>query len=106
MAKQRSYAAVCDIQQSLQVALDQLLYAMDMLSQLYGIGYTDKWEVSYSWKDSILMDEQTARQMDREDALSGFIPKWKYNVMWHGMTEQEAKISTSEADGQNPFDFE
>lgn len=106
MAKQRSYAAVCDIQQSLQVALDQLLYAMDMLSQLYGIGHTDKWEVSYSWKDSILMDEQTARQMDREDALSGFIPKWKYNIMWHGMTEQEAKISTSEAGGQDPFGFE
>lgn len=107
-AKQRSYAAVCDVQTSLQFALDQLFYAIDQLALLYNIGESGDWEVSYLWKDSVLTDEQTARQIDRDDALSGFIPKWRYNTLWRGMSEQEAKAAVQEAGGEtpDPFGFE
>lgn len=107
MAKQRSYAAVCDIQTALQSALDGLFYAMDTLAQLYqiGEGIPGDWQASYQWQDSILTDEQTARQSDREDALSGFIPKWRYNVQWLGMDEQQAKAAVQEASGQIPDPF-
>lgn len=110
MAKQRSYAAVCDIQTALQDALDGLFYAMDTLAQLYqiGDGMPGDWQATYQWQDSILTDEQTARQTDREDALSGFVPKWRYNTQWLGMTEQEAKAAVLEASGQvqDPFGLE
>ena len=100
-AKQRSYAAVCDVQTALQSALDQLFYAMDQLALLYGIGESGDWEVSYLWQDSILTDEQTARQIDRDDALNGFIPKWQYNTIWRGMSQQEASSELPD-----PFGFE
>ena len=108
MAKQRSYAAVRDIQTALQSALDGLFYAIDKTAQLYGIGESGEWEVSYLWQDSILTDEQTARQIDQQDALNGFIPKWQYNAIWRGMSEQEAKAAVSEANGQaaDPFGLE
>lgn len=95
--KQRSYAAVCDIQKSLQMALDDLFYAMDRLAQLYDLGPAGEWEAAYEWHDSVLQDEETVRLIDREDALSGFIPKWKYNADWRGMTDDEAKAAVQEA---------
>lgn len=102
MAKQRSYAAVCDIQSSLQSALEHLFYAIDKLGALYSLGTPGPWQASFIWHDSVLTDEETERQLDREDALSGFIPKWQYNADWRGMTEHEAKAAVQEASGSMP----
>ncbi len=102
MAKQRSYAAVCDIQSSLQSALEHLFYAIDQLGVLYSLSTPGTWQASFIWHDSVLTDEETERQLDREDALSGFIPKWQYNVDWRGMTEDEAKAAVQEASGSMP----
>lgn len=104
-AKQRSYAAVCDIQTALQKALDDLFYAMDRLAQLYGLGPAGDWQASYEWHDSVLQDEETARRIDREDALNGFYPKWQYNVDWRGMTDEEAKAAVAEAAAGAPDPF-
>ncbi len=104
MAKQRSYAAVCDIQSALQYALDDLFYAMDKLAQLYGLGPAGQWQATYVWHDSVLTDEETARAVDKDDALNGFIPKWRYNVDWRGMTEEEARAAVEEAAGEGSGD--
>ena len=96
-SKQRSYAAVCDIQNALQMALDDLFYAVDRLAQLYNLGPAGEWEAAYEWHDSVLQDDETVRLIDREDALNGFIPKWRYNADWRGMTDDEAKGAVQEA---------
>lgn len=44
-SKQRSYSTVSDIQKSLQTALEQLVYAMDVMAQLSGLSGRKKYEM-------------------------------------------------------------
>lgn len=96
-SRQRSYSAVSDIQRALQSALDDLVYSMDKLASLYHLAPPGTYKTSYNWHDGVLQDEETQRTFDREDVLSGFLPKWQYNVKWRGMSEEEAKAAVRES---------
>ena len=97
ISKQRSFSAVSSIQYSLENALDDLVYAVDKLASLYQLAPPGTYKTSYQWHDSVLQDEETQRVLDREDAISGFIPKWQYNTKWRAMSEEEAKAAVQEA---------
>lgn len=97
ISKQRSFSAVSDIQKSLEGALDDLLYGIDKLASLYQLAPAGTYKTSYRWHDSVLQDEETQRLLDREDALSGFIPKWQYNAKWRAMSDEEAQAAVQEA---------
>lgn len=97
ISKQRSFSAVSSIQHSLEKALDDLAYAVDKLASLYQLAPPGTYKTSYQWHDSVLQDEETQRVLDREDAISGFIPKWQYNTKWRAMSEAEAKAAVQEA---------
>lgn len=97
ISKQRSFSAVSSIQHSLENALDDLAYAVDKLTSLYQLAPPGAYKTSYRWHDSVLQDEETQRVLDREDAISGFIPKWQYNTKWRAMSEEEAKAAVQEA---------
>ena len=97
ISKQRSFSAVSSIQYSLENALDALVYAVDKLASLYQLAPPGTYKTSYQWHDSVLQDEETQRVLDREDAISGFIPKWQYNTKWRAMSEEEAKAAVQEA---------
>lgn len=103
ISKQRSFAAVADIQSSLENAIEDLIYSIDKLATLYGLAPSGQYETSYHWHDSVLQDEDTLRIQDREDALNGFIPKWQYNAKWRAMTEEEAKAAVQEAEGETSY---
>ena len=96
-SKQRSYSDVSDIQRALQSALDDLVYSMDKLASLYQLAPPGAYKTSHNWHDGVLQDEETQRTFDREDVLSGFLPKWQYNVKWRGMSEEEAKAAVRES---------
>lgn len=97
ISKQRSFSAVSSIQHSLEKALDDLAYAVDKLASLYQLAPPGTYKTSYQWHDSVLQDEETQRVLDREDAISGFIPRWQYNTKWRAMSEVEAKAAVQEA---------
>lgn len=97
ISKQRSYSAVSDIQRALQNALDDLIYAMDKLATLYQLAPAGTYEIAYNWHDGVLQDEEAQRQQDKDDALNGFVPKWRYNKGWRGMSEEEARAAVTEA---------
>ena len=97
ISKQRSFSAVSNIQKSLEHAIDDLTYSVDKLATLYHLAPAGPYKTSYQWHDSILQDEEAQRILDREDALSGFIPKWRYNAKWRAMTDQEAQTAVKEA---------
>ena len=58
-------------------------------------------DITINWDDSFIMDANTRRNIDKDDALSGFIPKWKYNVQWRGMNEEDAKAAVLEAQNES-----
>lgn len=91
MNKQRSFAAVHDIQRALETALNGLFYAMDKLAQLYGLGPAGDWQATYLWNDSILVDEDKAREQMRQDCRDGAAQWWEYRMRFYGESEAEAK---------------
>lgn len=54
-------------------------------------------EITVNWDDSYILDSEARRSHDKEDALDGFIPKYRYNMKWHGMSETEAKKAIQDA---------
>lgn len=89
-SKQRSYSTVSDIQKSLQTALEQLVYAMDVMAQLSGLYGRKKYEMSFDWDDSIVIDKEQELASMQQDAVAGFIRKELYVAAKYGVSEEEA----------------
>lgn len=89
-SKQRSYSTVSDIQKSLQTALEQLVYAMDVMAQLFGLSGRKKYEMSFDWDDSIVIDKEQELASMQQDAVAGFIRKELYVAAKYGVSEEEA----------------
>lgn len=89
-SKQRSYSTVSDIQKSLQTALEQLVYAMDVIAQLSNLPGGKKYEMSFDWDDSIVIDKEQELASMQQDAVAGFIRKEIYVAAKYGVSEEEA----------------
>lgn len=96
-SKQRSYAAVKEIQTALQSALDDLLYGVDKLAELYQLAPAGSYTAAYHWHDSVLEDEDAERERDRQDVRDGFMQKWEYRVKWYKEDEATAKAMVASA---------
>jgi A118 family predicted phage portal protein len=90
-AKQRSYATVSDIQTALEDALEDTIYAMDVLATLYHLAPVGKYETSYEWDDSILVDAKEEQSIMMQEANMGYIKKEFYLMKRYGVTEEQAK---------------
>ena len=85
-SKQRSYSTVSDIQK----ALEQLVYAMDVIAQLSNLNGGKKYEVSFDWDDSIVIDKEQELQSMQQDATAGLVRKEIYIAAKYGVSEEEA----------------
>lgn len=54
-------------------------------------------EITINFDDGYITDAETRRRQDKEDALDGFIPKYRYNMEWRGMSEADARAAVQEA---------
>ncbi len=95
-SKKRKYNMVSAIQNNLKVCLEDLVYAL----AFYNSMTTQKYEFVCSFKDSILVDEETERTQDRQDVSMGVMPLWEYRMKWYGEDEQTAKKMTSDSVAQ------
>lgn len=55
-SKQRSWQTICDTQGALQDALDGLIYAIDFYCTVYNLAPAGKYQTTYVWDDSIIVD--------------------------------------------------
>lgn len=90
-AKQRSYATISDIQTALEDALEDTIYAMDVLATLYHLAPLGKYETSYEWDDSIIVDAKEEQAIMMQEANMGYIKKEIYLMKRYGVTEEQAK---------------
>lgn len=95
-SKQRSYTLVSDTQMALQNALVDLIDAMDFYCSIYGLCPQGKYDVSFTWDDSIVVDAEKERLQDMQEVREGLMPKWKYKVKWQGLSEEQAKAELME----------
>lgn len=92
IAKKRKYNMVKAIQKNLEDCLDDLVYALAFYNGLATSGY----EFICTFKDSILVDEETERQQDRADVGMGVMSKAEYRAKWYGETLEEAEKNLPE----------
>lgn len=90
-SKQRSYVQTSRIQQSLQSALEQLLYAMKVYAALYELPYDQNAELTCSWGDSVLEDTEKTFQQQLQLAQAGYYKPERLLSWYFGCSEEEAK---------------
>ncbi|MDB8712122.1 phage capsid protein [Mediterraneibacter gnavus] len=89
-SKQRSYATVKSIQNSLGNALENLVAAVEVWMSLGGIAAEGKVEVSCRWDDSLVTDKKYETEQLRADFSLGVVGPVEYRMKRFGETEEQA----------------
>lgn len=85
-SKKRKYNTVTAIQDNLKDCLSDLVDALAFHNGLL----TTSYEFVCTFKDSILVDEETERTQDRQDVSMGAMLLEEYRAKWYGETEEVA----------------
>lgn len=98
--RQRTAQLIADVRSNLQIALDNLIYAIDKYIDLYTNIPAGKYEVSYYFKD-INQSFEEDRQRFYNLAMAGKYPWRLYYVKYEGYSEEEAKEIIEETSNMN-----
>lgn len=101
-SKQTYYANVVDIQKSLQTALDNLLYAMDVWSTLANLAPAGTYAVTYQFDDSIVADDATQYQQDSQAVTMNAMPKHVFLMRNYNLDEKTARQWVEDAKSESP----
>lgn len=101
-AKQRFYASITDTQKSLENALGNLLYAMDIWVTIGNLAPTGIYTATYQFDDSIVTDYDSQFMQDQMTVTMNAMPKWKFLVRNYGLSEEDAKKQIAEAQAESP----
>ncbi len=95
-SKQRSYATVCDIQNSLKKALCELAEVLDVYCDIYDFAPRGKYSISFNFDDSIVCDRN--KEFSEKITLleKGVIAPWEMRQWYFGEDETEAKSRIGE----------
>lgn len=89
-SKQRSYAAVCDVQQGLQTALEHLVWVMDFYASLYKLAPRGEYDVNFTWGDGILQDTDKEFVRRLQLVSEGHLRAEKLISWYFGISEEQA----------------
>ena len=89
-SKQRSYATVSAIQQSLKAALENLLDVLYELCQIYGIRCGAVPEASFEFDDSLTVDSEAEQKIIMQEVAAGVVSPVFYLMRRYGVTEEQA----------------
>lgn len=102
--QQRTIQFIKDARDKLESCLDGLIYALDVFASLYKLAPKGKYEAVYDFGDiTYNREEDRARWWGYVQA--GKVPAWMFFVKFEGMTAEEAKAMTTEAQPQTPTLF-
>ena len=82
---------------ALKDAITQALAGADALVTLYNLAPLGEYEVNFSFGD-VTYNYEEDKASWRAYVMQGWVPKWMYFVKFEGMSEEEAKAMTAEAD--------
>lgn len=99
--KQRSYSTNADIQQALEDALKDSVYVMDVYATIYDVTPEGKYEISFEWDDSILVDSEAELTKRMELINAGLASKLEVRMWYFGETENQAKAALQKIDDEN-----
>lgn len=94
--KQDMYATVVDIQRALEVALTELVGAMDVWVSLLHLAPREDYAMTFDFDDSIVADAEGERNRDLADVAAGILNKYEYRMRWYGEDEAVARARCGE----------
>lgn len=99
--RQRSYQTNSDIQKALEAALKDVLYIMDTYCTLYKVTPEGKYEVSFDWDDSILVDTDTELSRRIQLMNAGLVGKVETRMWYFNETEEQAIEALQKIEEEN-----
>lgn len=102
--QQRTVQFIKDVRDKLESCLDEVIYALNVYADLYGLAPVGVYEVNYDFGD-ILYVRENDRARWWQYVTTGKVPAWLYFVKFEGMTEEEAKAMIKEAQPDEPTLF-
>lgn len=91
-SKLRKYNRVTAIQNKLRDCLEDFAGGLAFYNGMYRSGY----EFTCNFNDSILTDEETERNQDRQDVSMGVMSHAEYRAKWYGETLEQAQENLPE----------
>ncbi len=86
ISKARKYNRITAIQSNLEECLEDFAAGLAFYNGLYTSGY----EFMCKFNDSILTDEESERQQDRQDVSMGVMSHLEYRMKWYNEDEETA----------------
>ncbi len=94
--QQRTIQFIKDVRDKLEDCIRDLIYALSKFADLYDLAPVGEYEVSLDFGDiTYNRDEDRTRWWGYVQA--GKVPAWQFFVKFEGMTEEDAKAMTAEA---------
>ena len=94
MTKHRQYVTEDAIQKAFQVALEDLVYALDALCDLARLAPAGAYQVDCKWGDGVLDDPETRRQdmaLDMQRVAAGLMRPVDFVMKWDKVDEKTAR---------------
>lgn len=102
--QQRTIQFIKDVRDKLESCLDGLIYALDVFASLYKLAPSGKYEKAYDFGD-ITYNREEDRSRWWGYVQAGKVPAWMFFVKFEGMTEEDARKMTEEAQTKEPTLF-
>ena len=102
--QQRTVQFIKDVRDKLESCLDDVIYALNVYADLYGLAPVGVYEVNYDFGD-ILYVRENDRARWWQYVTTGKVPAWLYFVKFEGMTKDEAVAMVKEAQPDEPTLF-
>jgi phage portal protein, SPP1 gp6-like len=99
--QQRTVQFIKDVRDKLESCLDEVIYALNVYADLYGLAPVGAYEINYDFGD-ILYVRENDRARWWQYVTTGKVPAWLYFVKFEGMTKEEAKAMVKEAQPDEP----
>ena len=98
--QQRTIQFIKDVRDKLESCLDEVIYALNVYADLYGLAPVGVYEVNYDFGD-ITYNYQEDKQIWLGYVNTGRVPFWYYLVKFEGFSEEDAKALSEEANKEN-----
>lgn len=102
VSRQRTYATITDTQKTLQAALEQLIWAMDVWATLGKLAPRGTYQVVYSFDDSVVVDKDAQFQQDLRLVGAGIMSKIEFRMRNFGEDEVTAKKKLAQVSAEQP----
>lgn len=97
--QQRTIQFIKDMRDKLESCLDEIMYAISAMADLYDLAPAGEYEITYDFGDiTYNVEEDRARWY--QYVAAGQVPAWKYFNKFEGMTEEEAKAMQEEMEAK------